>query len=94
MSRSVSPISDKSYGLAAVCRAWRLARSGVYRHRTPAPVTSPKRRGSVGPMPDASLLAAIRAVLAASPFTAKAIARCGLGYAMMTSGRRCAGCCG
>jgi putative transposase len=68
MSRSVSPISGRSYGLAAVCRAWRLARSGVYRHRTPAPVTSPKRRGPVGPMPDASLLAAIRAVLAASPF--------------------------
>jgi putative transposase len=68
MSRSVSPISGRSYGLAAVCRAWRLARSGVYRHRTPAPVTTPQRRGPVGPMPDAALLAAIRAVLAASPF--------------------------
>lgn len=68
MSRSVSPINGRSYGLAAVCRAWRLARSGVYRHRTPAAVTSPQRRGPVGPMPDAALLAAIRAVLAASPF--------------------------
>lgn len=68
MSRSVSPISGRSYGLAAVCRAWRLARSGVYRHRTPAAVTSPQRRGPVGPMLDAALLAAIRAVLAASPF--------------------------
>jgi putative transposase len=68
MSRSVSPISGRSYGLAAVCRAWRLARSGVYRHRSPAPVTAPQRRGPVGPMPDAALLAAIRAVLAASPF--------------------------
>ena len=68
MSRSVSPISGRSYGLAAVCRAWRLGRSGVYRHHTPAPVTSPQRRGPVGPMPDAALLAAIRVALAASPF--------------------------
>jgi putative transposase len=28
----------------------------------------PRRRGPVGPMPDADLVAAIRAVLAASPF--------------------------
>jgi putative transposase len=68
MSRSGSPVSGKPYGLAAVCRAWRLARSGVYRHRAPAPVTAPQRRGPVGAMPDAALLAAIRAVLAASPF--------------------------
>ena len=68
MSRSVSPVSGRTYGLAAVCRAWRLARSGVYRHRTPAPAPSPQRRGPVGPLPDAALLAAIRAVLAASPF--------------------------
>ena len=68
MSRSVSPISGKSYGLAVVCRAWRLARSGVYRHRAPASSTPAQRRGPVGPMPDAALLAAIRAVLAASPF--------------------------
>ena len=35
MSRAVSPVSDKPYGLAAVCRVWRLARSGVYRHQAP-----------------------------------------------------------
>ena len=29
MSRTVSPVSGRPYGLAAVCRAWRLARSGV-----------------------------------------------------------------
>jgi putative transposase len=69
MSRSVSPVSGRPYGLAAVCRAWRLARSGVYRHRAPAPVvTAVRRRGPVGPMPDAALLVAIRAVLIASPF--------------------------
>ena len=68
MSRAVSPISGRPYGLAAVCRAWRLARSGVYRHRAPAPVMPAHRRGPVGAMPDPELLAAIRAVLAASPF--------------------------
>ncbi len=34
MSRIISPVTGKPYGLAAVCRAWRLARSGVYRHRS------------------------------------------------------------
>jgi putative transposase len=68
MSRTVSPVSGKPYGLAAVCRAWRLARSGVYRHRAPAPSAPRRRPGPVGPMPDAGLVAAIRAVLAASPF--------------------------
>jgi putative transposase len=68
MSRSGSPVSGKPYGLAAVCRAWRLARSGVYRHRAQAPSTPAQRRGPVGSMPDTALLAAIRGVLAASPF--------------------------
>lgn len=68
MSRQVSPASGKPYGLAAVCRVWRLARSGVYRHRALAPPQSRQRHGPVGAMADAELLAAIRAVLAASPF--------------------------
>ena len=68
MSRTVSPSSGKPYGLALVCRAWRAPRATVYRHRAP-PRTEPLRRpGPVGPMPDAALLAAIRAVLAGSPF--------------------------
>jgi putative transposase len=68
MSRVVSPVSGKPYGLAAVCRVWRLARSGVYRHRAPVAPSPPRRPGPVGPMPDADLADAIRAVLAASPF--------------------------
>ena len=68
MSRGVSPAGGKPYGLARVCRAWGLARSGVYRRRTPALPAPPRRRGPVGPMPDDGLLVAIRAVLAASPF--------------------------
>jgi putative transposase len=66
MSRVMSPVSGKPYGLAAVCRAWRLARSGVYRHQTTMP--APRRRGPLGAMSDDGLTAAIQGVLAAPPF--------------------------
>jgi putative transposase len=66
MSRIVSPVTGKPYGLAAVCRVWRLARSGVYRHRSPPPVA--QRRGPLGAMSDDALTTAIEGVLAASPF--------------------------
>jgi putative transposase len=68
MSRKVSPVSGRPYGLAVVCRVWGLARSSVYRHREPPRAAAPRRPGPVGPMPDADLVVAIRAVLAASPF--------------------------
>jgi transposase InsO family protein len=68
MSRIISPSSGKPYGLALVCRAWRTARATVYRHQAPRRTEPPQRRGPVGPMPDAALLTAIRAVLAGSPF--------------------------
>ena len=68
MSRALSPGTGRPYGLARVCRVWRTARSTVYRHRAPAREVPPRRPGPVGPMPDAALVEAIRAVLAASPF--------------------------
>jgi transposase InsO family protein len=68
MSAVASPVSGQPYGLAAVCRVWRVARSGVYRHRAPPPSTPPRRRGPTGAMSDEALTTAIRAVLAASPF--------------------------
>ena len=68
MSRTTSPNSGTPYGLARVCRVWRTSRATVYRHRSPRPVDSPRRRGSSGPMPDAALVEAIRAVLSGSPF--------------------------
>ena len=68
MSRVVSPVTGKPYGLAVVCRVWRLARSGVYRHQAPPADTPLRRRGPLGAMSDEALTAAIRAVLAASPF--------------------------
>ncbi len=68
MSRTISPSSRKPYGLALVCRIWRPARATVYRRRLPPRVEPPRRPGPVGPMPDAALLAAIRALLTASRF--------------------------
>jgi putative transposase len=68
MSRTISPSSRKPYGLALVCRIWRAARATVYRQRVPSSAEPPRRPGPVGPMPDAALLAAIRAILVASPF--------------------------
>src|SRR3954471_24898245 len=68
MSRTVSPSSGKSYGLARVCRVWRASRASVYRHLSSSRPEQPRRPGPVGPMPDAALVEAIRAVLTASPF--------------------------
>ena len=68
MSRAVSPVTGKPYGLAAVCRAWRLARAGIYRHQAPPPATLPRRHGPLGAMSDDALTAAIRGILAVSPF--------------------------
>src|SRR5258707_7039804 len=60
------PRHGKLYGLAAVCRAWRFARSGGYRHRSRPPAR--QRRGPLGAMSDERLTTAIHSVLAASPF--------------------------
>jgi putative transposase len=68
MSATVSPSSGKPYGPARVCRIWRLSRATLYRHRQPPASAPPRRRGPVGPMPDAALVAAIRTVLTDSPF--------------------------
>jgi hypothetical protein len=46
---------------ALASRTWRAPRATIYRHQAP-PWTEPsRRRGPVGPMPDAALLQAIRA---------------------------------
>jgi putative transposase len=68
MSVVVSAVTGRHYGLAAVCRAWRMPRATVYRHRAPPRLVPPRRSGPVGPMPDAALVAVIRGVLADSPF--------------------------
>jgi hypothetical protein len=66
MSRTISPSRDQPYGLTRVCRIWRVVRASVYRHRKPQP--DRQCRGPVGPLSDPVLTAAIRTVLAASPF--------------------------
>jgi len=66
MSRTISPATGKPYGLATVCRVWRLARSSVYRHLSVPPTA--QRRGPLGAMSDDALTTAIEGVLAASPF--------------------------
>jgi transposase InsO family protein len=68
MSRTTSPSSGRPYGVAAVCRAWRVARATVYRHRAPAQQAVLRRPGPTGPMPDAELVEEIRRVLRDSPF--------------------------
>ena len=66
MSRALSPVTGKPYGLAAVCRVWRVARSGVYRHLSASALA--QRRGPLGAMSDEALTTAIRGVITASPF--------------------------
>src|SRR4051812_18914433 len=68
MSRVISPVTGKPYGLAVVCRVWRLPRSGVYRHLSASPPMAAQRRGPLGAMSDEALTIAIRGVLSASPF--------------------------
>ncbi len=75
MSRTLSPSSRKPYGLARVCRIWRVARASVYRRRQPQPHRP--RRGLVGPLPDPNPTFEIRAVLAASPFHGECAGWCG-----------------
>src|SRR3954452_17579130 len=68
MSRTASPSTGTPYGLVRVCRVWRTPRATIYRYHSPPPTYPPARRGPSGPMPDAALVAAIRAVLSGSPF--------------------------
>lgn len=75
MTRVISPSVQRRYPLATVCRLWGVSRATLYRHR-PARVAAdateaqpPRRRGPQGVCSDADLLAAIRSVIEASPFT-------------------------
>ncbi len=45
MSRTLSPVTGKPCGLAAVYRVWQLARSGVYRHLSASAPPIAQRRG-------------------------------------------------
>src|SRR5215208_3419693 len=60
-ARLGAALIGKPYGVAAVCRVWRLARSGVYRHLSAPPAA--QRRGPLGAMSDDALTTAIQGVL-------------------------------
>jgi putative transposase len=72
MSHEISVSAGKSFGLQRVCQVLEFPRSTIYavRARASANVTPivPRKRGPKPKMPDADLLHAIRADLAASPF--------------------------
>lgn len=93
MSRSVSPSSDKLYGLSRVCRIWGASCATIHRHLSPARPQPPQRPGPVGPMPDAALLTQIRATLTGSPSTERATARSGRDCACAACAPPSAGCC-
>jgi hypothetical protein len=67
VSRQVSPAAERAYGLERVTRIWGVSRATVHRHRHPA-VVSRRRPGPLGAMADEALVAAIRQLLADSPF--------------------------
>jgi transposase InsO family protein len=51
-----------------ICQVWRVARSSVYAAATPLPAPGPGKRGPKTARSDDELVAAIRAVLAETPF--------------------------
>ena len=71
MSAERSPATGRRYPLTQVCRVYRVPRSTVYdtAARTASPQGPPSaKRGPKTPASDETLVAAIRAVLAATPF--------------------------
>ncbi len=74
MANATSPATGRRYGIARVCRVWKLPRSSFYAARRTAadpdsPPRLPARRGPEPAISDADLLAAIQADLARSPWT-------------------------
>jgi len=73
MTGILSPSVGRRYPLATVCRLWGLSRASLYRRRFARAANEPhpprRRRGPQGAASDADLLAAIRGIIEASPFT-------------------------
>ena len=72
MSTTTSAATARRYGIRRVCLAWERSRSARYarrtREQTRATGAAPGRRGPTPTVSDETLLAAIRADLARSPF--------------------------
>ena len=69
MSAAISPSTQRAYGVQRICCVWAIPRSTFYQASRPANAAPARPRGPRPPVDDASLLAAIRADLAASPFS-------------------------
>src|SRR5262249_47868727 len=70
MRRALSPGTGRRYPLTMICAVFRVPRSRVYRMTAPAPAGPliAAKRGPKTAHSDAEVVAAIRAVLAASAF--------------------------
>ncbi len=72
MAAVISPATGRRYGIAQVCRIWDVPRSSFYADRRRADTTttpvSVRRRGPKPVVSDDTLLVAIRADLARSPW--------------------------
>ena len=68
MSRTVSPSTNRSYGLLRVAQVWSVSRATVYRRRRHDAPHPRRRPGPVGPLADEELVEAIRRLLTDSPF--------------------------
>jgi transposase InsO family protein len=72
MAAAISPWAGRAYGVAGVCDGFGVARSSFYawqrQQERIGPTPSPSRRGPKPAIPDASVLSAIRADLARSPW--------------------------
>jgi putative transposase len=70
MSHTMSPSTQRPYGVVRVCQEWGLSRSTCYQQRTraTAPPATPAKRGPKTSYTDEGLTGHIRQVLATSPF--------------------------
>jgi putative transposase len=69
MSQTISPGTDKPYGVQRICRLWEQARSTFYHAGCQSSGTAPGLRGPRPSICDEDLLERIRHDLATSPFT-------------------------
>ena len=63
MSAIQSPSCGRRYGIARVCRMWRMSRSTVYSRRAASDDVEPRRRGPKPLVSDEELVERIRAIL-------------------------------
>lgn len=70
MSHTMSPSTQRPYGVGRVCQEWDLSRATCYqqRPRAKAPPATPTKRGPKTSYTDEVLTGHIRQVLATSPF--------------------------